>query len=170
MILRRPSGADLLHLGLRGLLAAAFLWSGVAKALDRQGTVLAVDAYELLPARAVEVVAALLPWAEIAVGVLFLVGLAVRPAAVGAGALLVAFLGAMAQAKARGLRIDCGCFGGGGPGEGVRWTDLGRDAVLLAAAVLLALRPRGPLRLDRYVEGGDDEEGEGRAPGAAVEG
>jgi uncharacterized membrane protein YphA (DoxX/SURF4 family) len=167
---RRPSGADLLYLGLRGLLAAVFLWSGVAKALDRQGTVLAVDAYELLPDRAVEVVAAVLPWVEIGIGVLLLVGLAIRPAAVGAGALLVAFLGAMAQAKARGLRIDCGCFGGGGPGEGVRWTDLGRDALLLGAAVLLAVRPRGPLRLDRYLEADDDGEGEGRARGAAVEG
>jgi uncharacterized membrane protein YphA (DoxX/SURF4 family) len=147
-----------------------FLWSGVAKALDRQGTILAVDAYELLPARAVEVVAAVLPWAEIGIGALLLVGLAVRPTAAGAAGLLVAFLGAMAQAKARGLRIDCGCFGGGGPGEGVRWTDLGRDAVLLGAAVLLALRPRGPLRLDRYLEGRDEGEREGRAPRSAVQG
>ncbi|HXF72553.1 MAG TPA: DoxX family protein [Actinomycetota bacterium] len=166
---RRPSGADLLHLGLRAALAGVFLWSGVAKALDRQGAVLAVDAYELLPARAVEVVAAILPWAEIGIGALLLVGLAVRPAAAGAAGLLAAFLGAMAQAKARGLRIDCGCFGGGGPGEGVRWTDLGRDALLLGSAVVLALRPRGPLRLDRYLEGGDDGDREG-PPGSAVEG
>lgn len=170
MTVRRPSAAELLHLGLRGLLAAVFLWSGVAKALDRQGAILAVDAYELLRARAVEVVAVALPWAEIGIGALLLVGLAVRPAAAGAAALLVAFLGAMAQAKARGLRIDCGCFGGGGPGEGVRWTDLGRDALLLGAAVVLAVRPRGPLRLDRYREGDDDGGGEGRATGAAVQG
>ena len=83
MTARRPSGADLLHLGLRGLLAAVFLWSGVAKALDRQGTVLAVDAYELFPDRAVEAVAAVLPWVEIGIGALLLVGLAVRPAAAG---------------------------------------------------------------------------------------
>jgi len=47
------------------------------------------------------------------------------------------FVVAMAQAKARGLAIDCGCFGGNGTGTGVTWFDLIRDVPLFAAGLEL---------------------------------
>ena len=51
---------------------------------------------------------------EIAVGLLLVLGLFTRPAAVVGGLLMVAFLIGIISAWARGLTIDCGCFGGGG--------------------------------------------------------
>ena len=57
----------------------------------------------------------MLPFVEIALGVLLLIlGLATRLAAVVSAALLVVFIAGIASAWTRGLRIDCGCFGGGG--------------------------------------------------------
>jgi hypothetical protein len=38
----------------------------------------------------------------------------VRPAAVAGGAIMLVFTAALASVWARGLLIDCGCFGGGG--------------------------------------------------------
>jgi hypothetical protein len=102
----------------------------------------------MLPDGVVGPVAAALPWIEIAVGAMLLLGFMVRGAAVGATLLSAGFLIAMGQAKARGLPIDCGCFGGGGPGEGITWWDITRDIPLLMAGVFLALRPRGPWQLD----------------------
>jgi uncharacterized membrane protein YphA (DoxX/SURF4 family) len=144
------------HLILRLGLAAIFLWAGFSKAFDAQGSINSVDAYRLLPTAMVRPVAAALPWIEIALGVFLLLGLFVRVAAVGAGLLTVAFLVALGQAKARGLAIDCGCFGAGGPGQGVGWWDLVRDGGLLVAAAVLAWRPGGPLQLDRSITGGGD--------------
>jgi hypothetical protein len=68
----------------------------------------------------------------------------------------VVFIAGMAQAKARGLQIDCGCFGVGGAGDGVSWWDIGRDIPIVLAGAYLAVRPRGPWQLDNVFEGTEE--------------
>jgi hypothetical protein len=58
----------------------------------------------------------------------------------------------VASAAARGLSIDCGCFGGGGevePGQTAYTAEILRDVGLLVLAVYLAIRPDTPLSIDR---------------------
>lgn len=143
----------------RGVPAFLLLWAGIAKVSDRQEAILAVGAYDVLPLGMVEAVATLLPWAEIAMGVLLILGLFTRFAGASTAALAALFIAAMGQAKARGLAIDCGCFGGGGPGQGVSWWDIARDVPVLLAGLYLAACPRGPLQLDNYFES-EEEHGE----------
>ncbi|HZG88603.1 MAG TPA: MauE/DoxX family redox-associated membrane protein [Pseudonocardia sp.] len=139
-------------------LAAVWLVSGVPKALDPDQTYVAVRAYDVLPTAGVEVVAALLPWVEIAFGVLLLVGVGTRVVAVAALALLVVFMAGVAQAWARGLSIDCGCFSGGGtvaPGETAYPQELLRDTGFALLACWLIVRPRTIASLDsRLVDSG----------------
>ncbi len=142
--------------------AALLLWAGLSKAFDRQGSILAVDAYGVLPDTLVRVVAALLPWIEIGVGLLLVLGLFVRFAGIATAVLASVFIVALAQAKARGLAIDCGCFGGGGAGDGVSWWDIARDVPIALAGIYLALRPRGPLQLDNLLGVTEDHDGEDR--------
>jgi uncharacterized membrane protein YphA (DoxX/SURF4 family) len=132
-------------------LAAVWLLSGGIKAADPDQTYVAVRAYDVLPPGGVELVAALLPWLEIALGVLLLVGIGTRVVAVLSAVLLVAFIVGVSQAWARGLSIDCGCFGGGGavaPGETAYVEELLRDTGFLVAAIWLVVRPRTLLALD----------------------
>lgn len=152
------------RLACRLVPAGLLLWAGLAKALDRQASILAVDAYDVLPQVLVRPVATVLPWIEIGVAALLVLGLFVRFAGLATIALAAVFIAGMAQAKARGLAIDCGCFGGGGAGDGVSWWDIARDVPILVAGLYLAWRPAGPLQLDNafLVEGseaidGDDE-------------
>ena len=138
-------------------LAAVFLVSGVLKAIDPDGTYVAVRAYDVLPKAAVAVVAGVLPWLEIALGLLLLAGLATRAVAVAGAGLLLVFVAGVTQAWARGLSIDCGCFGGGGvvdPGETAYGRELLRDAGFLLLAGWLIVRPRtlGVLRPSRQKE------------------
>lgn len=138
-------------------LAAVFLVSGVLKAIDPDATYVAVRAYDVLPRGGVAVVAALLPWAEIALGLVLLAGVATRAAAVVAAALLLVFVAGVTQAWARGLAIDCGCFGGGGavdPDETAYGLELLRDTGFLLMAGWLVVRPRtlGALRPSRERE------------------
>lgn len=157
------------RLAVRLIPAAVLLWAGMAKALDPQGSVLAVGAYEVLPTPLVRVVAALLPWVEIALAVLLVLGLFVRFAGIATAVLAAMFVAAMSQAKARGLEIDCGCFGGGGPGAGVSGWDIARDVPIVLAGVYLAARPHGPLQLDRpNLEVGDGEDREADQVGASA--
>lgn len=147
------------RLACRLVPAALFLWAGLEKAFARQDSILAVDAYDVLPERLVEPVAIVLPWAEIALGVLLVLGLFVRFAGVATAVLSAVFIAGLAQAKARGLAIDCGCFGGGGLGDGVSWWDIVRDVPILLAGVYLALHPRGPLQLDNVFLAEDEGQG-----------
>jgi uncharacterized membrane protein YphA (DoxX/SURF4 family) len=140
-------------------LAGVFLWAGLAKVTDLQGSINSVDAYDVLPDAAAELVGILLPWAEVVLGALLLLGLFTRFAAATTAALTLAFLAGMAQAKARGLAIDCGCFGVSGTGDGVSWWDIVRDVPILLAAGYLAMRPRGRWQLDNVFEGTEEIDG-----------
>ena len=145
----------------RALPAGLLLWAGLAKAFDRQGSILAVEAYDVLPQSLVRPAAAILPWVEIGVGTLLLLGLFVRFAGAATAVLSAAFIAAMAQAKARGLAIDCGCFGGGGPGDGVSWWDIARDVPILVCSLYLAARPRGAFQLDDRFSDKEVDDGTG---------
>lgn len=126
-------------------LAAVFLVSGVLKAADPDATYVAVRAYDVLPKLGVTLVAGLLPWVEIVIGLLLLVGIGTRAVAVASAVLLLGFMTGVAQAWARGLSIDCGCFGGGGavdPGRTAYGRELLRDAGFLLLAGWLVVRPR----------------------------
>ncbi len=136
-------------------LAAVWLVSGLLKAADPDQTYVAVRAYDVLPEAGVEVVAALLPWVELALGVLLLVGVGTRLVAGLSAVLLVLFVAGVTQAWARGLSIDCGCFGGGGavePGQTTYVQELLRDAGFLLMAGWLVARPHTLVALDDRLE------------------
>jgi uncharacterized membrane protein YphA (DoxX/SURF4 family) len=144
------------RLACRLVPAGLLLWAGIAKALDHQGSILSVDGYAVFPDPVVRIVAAVLPWLEIAIATLLILGLFVRFAGVATAVLTLMFIAGMAQAKARGLEIDCGCFGAGGAGDGVSWWDILRDIPIVLAGMYLALRPEGPWQLDTVFEEKED--------------
>jgi uncharacterized membrane protein YphA (DoxX/SURF4 family) len=133
------------------VLAGVWAWAGVAKLGDPDAGVRAVRAYDILPETFVKPFAWGLPFVELALAVLLLLGLASRPAAWASVVLLLVFIGATAAVWARGLQIDCGCFGGGGQSSGGASSylrDLGRDGLFLCLALLVAAGPPSRLALD----------------------
>lgn len=100
-------------LGLAARLTAGAIWlvAGVAKARDFEAFRAQVAGYDVLPHALVAWVGYGLPLLEIALGAYLVLGFMVRPAAWLSLALLAVFIAAQAQAWARGLVIDCGCFG-----------------------------------------------------------
>ena len=142
-----PWVGTLLRLLLAGVLAVA----GALKLPDPAESVRAVRAYQLLPEAVVPFVGYALPLLELAVAVLLLLGLLTRWAALVSALLMTAFLVGIGSAWARGLTIECGCFGGGGQvaASDTRYLpELVRDAGLLVAALLLVVRPDTRLSLD----------------------
>jgi uncharacterized membrane protein YphA (DoxX/SURF4 family) len=135
----------------RLLLAGVWIAAGWLKLPDPDASVRAVRAYQLLPEWLVTPVGFGLPVLEIAVGLLLLLGLGTRIAAVFSAILLVLFIIGISSAWARGLQIDCGCFGDGGYAadavEKYPW-EIARDIGLLAASALLIARPITPWSLD----------------------
>lgn len=136
----------------RLLLAGVWLAAGAAKVGDLAASGRAVHAYRLTPYDVSVVLGAALPMVELVLAALLLVGVATRVAAAASALLLAAFVTGIASAWARGLRIDCGCFGGGGElAEGVDpayLSEIVRDLGLLAVAVLLVIYPVTRFSLD----------------------
>lgn len=149
----RPWAGSAVRLGL----AAVWLAAGFAKVGDLAGSGRAVNAYQVLPFEAAKVIGAALPFVEIALGLLLLAGLAVRLMAGISAALLVVFVAGIASAWARGLRIDCGCFGSGGDlaagADPTYGTELARDAGFLLLAGFLLWWPRTRLSVDAWIQG-----------------
>ena len=137
----------------RLILGVVWLAAGFAKIGDPDSSVRAVRAYRLVPDSLERTVGYALPLLEICLGVLLLVGLALRLAAVASAVLLIGFIVGISAAWARGLQIECGCFGGGGTATGedvtaaYKW-DIARDVGLLALAALLSWRPVSRLSVD----------------------
>ncbi|MDT3443035.1 MULTISPECIES: MauE/DoxX family redox-associated membrane protein [unclassified Pseudofrankia] len=153
---------------LRLALAVLWLVAGALKVGDAAGMVRTVRAFRILPESLVHPVAYAVPFVEIALGVLLLLGLAVRACALLSSLMLAAYIAAIASAAARGLRIECGCFSSGGDlakDAPTHYTsELVRDSLLLVASGLLARWPGGYLALDRLL---DAPAAGRRRPGAA---
>lgn len=138
-------------------LAAVFLIAGSTKIGDLAGSGRAVNAYQLMPYEVAKVIGAALPFLEIALGLLLLIGIATRLSAGIGAVLLVLFMAGIASAWARGLRIDCGCFSSGGElGAGqvptYGWEIL-RDMGFLVLAGILWWRPRSRFSVDGVLMG-----------------
>jgi uncharacterized membrane protein YphA (DoxX/SURF4 family) len=150
-------GRSSVVLGVLGVLArlvvgGVWVVAGALKLQDPAESVRAVRAYQLLPEGIVPVVGHGLPVLEILVGVCLLLGLLTRVAATVSALLLIAFLIGISSAWARGLSIECGCFGGGaGPAQNAAakypW-ELARDTGLLLLSAWLVWRPRTPWAVD----------------------
>lgn len=106
--------------------------------------------YRLVPGGLVNALALLMPWLELLVGILLIVGVWRREAALVAALLLAVFMGAIGWNLVRGHAVDCGCFDVRSAGKtpeqllsDMKWV-LVRDAglLLLAGQVLLATSPQ----------------------------
>jgi uncharacterized membrane protein YphA (DoxX/SURF4 family) len=126
-----------LRLALRLVLAAVFLYAAYTKL--RQPWLLfalSIDSYGMLPQWAVLLVARTLPWLELLLGLLLASGVGLPYVALATSLQLVLFLGVMLRGYAKGLGIDCGCFGAG---EALTIKTLIRDGLLTAGAIVLTV-------------------------------
>ncbi len=128
-----------------------WLYAGWLKLPHPETSVTSVRAYQLLPAGLAETVGHVLPMLEIVVGACLVAGLLTRFIGGVSALLQVAFLIGIISVWSRGIAIDCGCFGTGGPDPNAvgkyPW-EVARDVGLLALSLYLVWRPRAPYALD----------------------
>lgn len=151
-----------LRLGLAGLFGIA----AALKLSDPQAFAFAIKAFDVLdPAshgHALVTLAFTIPWAEMLVSVLLLLGLWTRASGLLLALMLAAFTAGLLNVIASEIDTDCACFGDleffckGGVG----WCHIGRNAVLLLASAILVCRGGGGLSLDAFLarEPGVDSE------------
>jgi uncharacterized membrane protein YphA (DoxX/SURF4 family) len=127
-----------LLLALRIGLGTLFLYAAATKLPDMAAFAESVANYRLLPASMVSAAAVVVIGVELTAAALLIIGLWVRAAAVVVTVLLGVYVVALVLALARGIDLECGCFGGSGPAT---WLTVARDLGLVAwsgAVVLLS--------------------------------
>jgi len=138
-------------LAARLILGVALVAAGGLKVTSLADAARAVRAYQILPYDFAGYVGYGLPVVEILLGLLLVAGLLTRAAAVVGGLLMVAFTIGIASAWARGLSIDCGCFGGGGTIDASQTqylTEILRDVGFVGCASWLVIRPHTAYSVD----------------------
>lgn len=102
-----------LLLFLRIILGFVFIYAGAEKISDPSGFSTSISNYRLLPTFIVNFFAIVMPWIEISAGLMLVFGVAVKENAFIINSMLLIFIVAILISLARGLSIDCGCFGKG---------------------------------------------------------
>jgi uncharacterized membrane protein YphA (DoxX/SURF4 family) len=132
---------DLVALGIRLVVAVIFIYASVDKILHPAAFAKVVYNYRILPGGLINATAIVLPWLELFLGLLLLIGIWQPGAVLTANALLVAFFAALVFNALRGLDVECGCFSstpGQSPGP-MAWY-LVRDSLFLLMGAFLLWR------------------------------
>ena len=144
--MRKILGNRWFLLVLRVVLGGVFVYAGTLKLFHPLAFADSIATFQLLPPQLINVVALALPPFEVIVGAMLLFGIFQRQAALALLILTVAFMIFLLQAIARGLEVDCGCFGTGKPSAGSAWVALGRDVLLAVGCWWVYLRALCSLR------------------------
>lgn len=138
-------------------LAAIWFFAGWSKIKQPAEFVRAVRAYDATPEWLSQGIGYGLPVLEICLAVLLVLGLATRALASVAALLMLTFSIGISQAGLRNIKLECGCFGGGGESAKTTYLlDIARDSGIFLLAVFLILYPITMLSIDRIVTKGED--------------
>ena len=128
-ILTHPYVALVLRLYLGGL----FIYASMYKISYTAEFAENIASYQIVPYWAVNLAAIVMPWTELICGILLVVGVRSKAAAVMIAGMLILFTAAIFISLIREIPIGCGCFHS--LEEPMDWTTLLRDLVWLAMAV-----------------------------------
>jgi uncharacterized membrane protein YphA (DoxX/SURF4 family) len=128
-VLTHPCVALVLRLYLGGLFVYASLYK-ISYPLELAEN---IASYQIVPFWAVNLMAIVMPWAELICGILLILGLRAKSAIRMIGGMLVLFIVAICLTLVRGIPIGCGCFHS--MEEPMTWGTVLRDLVWLAMAV-----------------------------------
>jgi uncharacterized membrane protein YphA (DoxX/SURF4 family) len=130
---------------LRITVGGAFVLAGVLKIAEPARFAGAVSNYRLVPHDWINLVAIVIPWIEVVAGLCVLLGFWLRSGALIITTMSVMFFFVITSALARGLDIQCGCFGTVG-GRNIGLQNLAIDVVFFCLAALLMWRTRKRLQ------------------------
>jgi len=95
-------------------LAVIFLWARIANVREPWlQFAVSISEFKVVPEAWLEPIARVLPWAEIALGIVLIPGILARWFALITTGMLAWFLFIGIRAKVLGYSVDCGCFGSG---------------------------------------------------------
>lgn len=104
-------------------IAVIFIYAGIAKVREPWlQFAVSIESFKIVPETWLEPIARILPWCEIVLGIAVLLpGIVARWVSLILTGMLAWFLFIGIRAYAKGLAVDCGCFGAGGGAIDAKW-------------------------------------------------
>lgn len=94
---------------MRLLIGTIFIYASFDKILDPGKFARSISNYHVMPYGLENMVAIILPWLELLIGIGIVIGVLIDANVLIAGGLLILFILMISQAILRGFNIDCGC-------------------------------------------------------------
>ena len=135
----------------RLVLGGLFLLVGLGKIEHAVSFAGEIGNYDLLPELLVNISAIVLPWVEVILGLMLILGYKMKTSALLTGGLLIVFIAAVGSAFARGLNIDCGCYSQY-VSQKVGWDKIIENSILTVFAILIFISKNNSLSLDGYLK------------------
>ncbi|NSW86516.1 MAG: DoxX family membrane protein [Syntrophobacteraceae bacterium] len=119
---------------LRLILGGIFIVASVDKIQNPAAFAEIIFNYQILPGAAINLAAIVMPWLELLLGCLLLLGFWLHGAVLLAGLLILSFFSALMFNLARGLNVHCGCFSTSTAGDPATTWYIVRDSLFLVLA------------------------------------
>jgi uncharacterized membrane protein YphA (DoxX/SURF4 family) len=131
---------NMLVLICRIFLGFLFIYASLEKILQPEEFAKQVGYYKALPIGLENLLAIVLPWTELIVGICLLAGLFVDGAALLSIIMMLVFILAISQAMLRGIDITCGCFKVSADSEKLGLHTIIRDIIFLIMSFVVLNR------------------------------
>jgi len=131
---------NMLVLVCRIFLGFLFIYASLEKILQPEEFAKQVGYYKALPFGLENLLAIVLPWTELIVGICLLAGLFVDGAALLSIIMMLVFILAISQAMLRGIDITCGCFKVSADSEKLGLHTIIRDIIFLIMSFVVLNR------------------------------
>jgi len=101
----------------RIILAFVFIYASIDKIIHPQAFAQAVFNHQVLPETLINIIAIVLPWMELILGICLLFNIWMNGASVVTAGLMLIFISTITFNLLRGLDVGCGCFSTNGEGS-----------------------------------------------------
>ncbi len=178
MSAKRWAESILLQFPMRAALGGVFVFAAFTKISNIQAFAFAIKGFKILDpdkhGHLIVSAAYTMPWVEMIAGVLLVLGLWTRAAALTIGLMLVFFIAALLHVIFdSSIEADCSCFGDMNIvcGSAVGWCQVIRDVIMLIPVGYLLWRGGGIVGFDTLRERKSGTQGaiQGSKPGSAVD-
>lgn len=136
---KMKNGLSIIVLIARILIGGILIYASFNKIVDPGGFAKAIANYHLIPFGLENIMAIILPWLELIIGLCLIIGVFIDGAAFLVIIMMVVFISAITYAILNGYNIECGC--GLKPGELIGIQKIIEDITYLILAWMILKRP-----------------------------
>lgn len=122
---------DYLTLLSRLLIGGMYVAASFYKIIEPAAFAKSIWQYHMMPGSLINLMALILPWLELLIGLALIIGVAYRGSVVWANVLMVVFMIALGTTIVRGIDISCGCFKAGQAATGSAWNSIWFNVVAI---------------------------------------